>query len=112
MNAKMLQYGVQVIDSGSCEAQVASHATDRQTEERLMTRDEARAMLAGRWGVGETLTPDDVRAIEACAEPHETALDTVARVAQVDVSGIRAFDHAGIRHRLAVAQARDGGRTS
>lgn len=69
-----------------------------------MTKSEAREILRHVWGYGESLTHAEAVKITAAELPGETALDTTARVAGVDVAGVESFDHAAIRQRIARAE--------
>jgi hypothetical protein len=76
-----------------------------------MTKREAIQILRDVWGSGGNLSGHGVRRIEAVALPDETALQTVARIAEVDVSGIQPFNHLAILKLAALAEIADAGRS-
>lgn len=71
-----------------------------------MTKEHARSLLRHIWGCPNCLGSGDAKAIERVSQPGETALDTVARIAEVDISGVQPFDHFAIRQRVAEAEVR------
>lgn len=57
-----------------------------------MNLKRARRILKTVWGCGESISYNDAKEIEAFALPGESALDTVARLAEVSVAGVKPFD--------------------
>jgi hypothetical protein len=54
------------------------------------------------WGKQHTLTREQADALTAHELPGETALATVARLAGVDVSGVKPFEHSKVRELCAL----------
>ena len=62
-----------------------------------MTQLEAIRTLCNIWGSPSVIGHHDISRIEAVAQPGETLLSAVARVAEVNVAGVRPFDFMRIR---------------
>jgi len=61
-----------------------------------MTPREALQLLRSVWGGGSNLSAKQAEQLASCAQEGETSLATCARLAGVDVSGVKAFDTAHI----------------
>lgn len=70
----------------------------------MIEKSEARTMLYAFWGSGQDLDAASLRRIEEAQISGETELQTLARIAGVNVDGVRPFDHAEIRRRIAMAE--------
>lgn len=68
-----------------------------------MTRHQALEILGRVWGAEITLTRADAALVQPEERDGETCLATVARIAEVDVSRVQAFDSGAIRHLVALA---------
>lgn len=75
-----------------------------------MDKREALDYLIFYWGQPVNLTPAASETIRCNGRPGETPLETVARIAEVDVSDIAAFDHDEVRKRAIEEQDRDTAR--
>lgn len=73
-----------------------------------MTKHEARQILRNVWGNPHVIGQHDVASIKAVAEPNETLLQTVSRIAGIDVSGVAPFNYHAIRALVFEAEMKLG----
>lgn len=84
------------------------HGAEQDFQGNLMNRPDRiyfQDLLYAVWGCPNILWSSGAEAIAMCALPGESALETCARMAGVDVSGVSPFDHMAIRARLFRATA-------